>query len=411
MNEDAAPRPRRTALRSLTAIDPYDTYRSAGEQSLVNWDDSLGGWTVLGFDECSAVLKDDSTFVMAWTTLEGGDAALGKYGIFNLTGEAHAQAHKELLDFFNPRKNLALRPAVRRVVQDSFQRIAGSDHVDFTHDIAQRVSGLMALAFLGVPQDESVLGLVHEANTKLQNYMQGFGDDPVALEELQTAQAQLQAMWTPTFEARRAQPRSDLVSKLLAMQSSLPDWQEEELASQCLFYFGASFGNTANTIANAAYVLATDEGLQQELREYPEQIPVFVDEVLRVWASVQFRIRIATRDTEIAGQPIRAGDRVILVVGAANRDERQFPDADRVDVKRTGSRRHLTFGVGSRYCVGATLARVEVEEILSALLGGDARISLAQPDGPAHFGGLNYRVWEPFLLRVSSGSAAKVPAT
>ena len=89
MNEDAAPRPRRTALRSLTAIDPYDTYRSAGEQSLVNWDDSLGGWTVLGFDECSAVLKDDSTFVMAWTTLEGGDAALGKYGIFNLTGEAH----------------------------------------------------------------------------------------------------------------------------------------------------------------------------------------------------------------------------------------------------------------------------------------------------------------------------------
>ena len=75
---------------------------------------SLGGWTVLGFDECSAVLKDDSTFVMAWSTLEGGDAALGKYGIFNLTGEAHAQAHKELLDFFNPRKNLALRPAVRR---------------------------------------------------------------------------------------------------------------------------------------------------------------------------------------------------------------------------------------------------------------------------------------------------------
>jgi len=408
MNGEAAPCPHGITLRSLAAVEPYETYRAAREKGVVHWDSSLGGWVVLGFDECSAVLKDDATFVMAWRLLEGGDVALGKYGIFNLAGAAHTQAHRELLDFFNPRKNTGLRPAVRRLVRDSFERVAGVDSIDFIHDIAQRVPGLMGLAFLGVPQDESVLDRVHEANTKLQVYMQGFGDDPAALDALRGAQAELQALWGPTFEARRRAPQRDLISKLLAMQSTLPDWEESELVRQCLFFFGASFGNTANAIANAAYVLATDEEIQQGLRAHPEHIPVFVEEVLRVWASVQFRIRIATRDTQIAGQPIRAGERVIIVVGAANRDEHQFRHADQIDVERSASRRHLTFGVGTRYCVGATLARVEAEEVVSALISRERRVSLAHPGEQPHFGGLNYRVWEPLRLRVSrvSESAA-----
>ena len=248
--------PHQTNLRSLADLDPYPAYRSAAEKAPVHWDHSMGGWVVFGFDACSAVLKDEPDFVMPWTALEGGQEALGRYGIFNLTGEAQARAHKELLDFFNPRKSPHLQATVERLVEDSFARVKELGQVDFINAVARRVPGLMALAFLGVPQDEDLLETVHDANTKLQNYMQSFGDDPQALAELQAAQDRLAELWGPSIEARRQRREPDLISRLLDQQESLADWAPRELISQCLFYFGASFGNTANAIANAAYMLA-----------------------------------------------------------------------------------------------------------------------------------------------------------
>jgi pimeloyl-[acyl-carrier protein] synthase len=391
--------PHPAELRSLADIDPYAGYLAASEHGVIHWDESVRGWVVMDFEGCSAILKDDDTFVMAWSLLDGGDLALGRYGIFNLRGDAHTRMHKELLDFFNPRRNKGLQPAVRHLVRESFERLADSDSIDITRDLAQRVPGLMGLAFLGVPQDDAVLPIVHEANTRLQEYMQGFGDDPAKLEALREAHHRLAVMWSPVFEARRKSPQNDLISKLLAMQAALPDWDEEELARQALFFFGASFGNTANMIANAVYVLATSQRLQGELCEHPDRIPNFIDEVLRVWASVQFRIRITTRDTHIGGQLIRKGERVIALVAAANRDEGRFPEADEIDVERVNTRRHLTFGVGARYCVGATLARLEAEEVVRALLSGEYDVSLAPPTEPPIFAGLNYRVWEPLHLQ------------
>lgn len=408
MSDSSGHCPRPPELRSLADVDPYAGYRAASQQGVIHWDESVRGWVVLDFEGCNAIIKDDDTFVMAWSLLDGGDLALGRYGIFNLRGDAHTRMHKELLDFFNPRKNKGLRPAVRHLVRESFERLANSDSIDVVHDLAQRVPGLMGLAFLGVPQDDAVLPIVHEANIRLQEYMQGFGDDPAKLEALREAHHRLAVMWSPVFEARRRSPQNDLISKLLAMQAALPDWEEEELARQALFFFGASFGNTANMIVNAVYVLATSQRLQDELREHPDRIPNFIDEVLRVWASVQFRIRIATRDTRIGGQLIRQGERVIALVAAANRDEGRFPEPDEIDVTRANTRRHLTFGVGARYCVGATLARLEAEEVVRALLSGEYDVSLAPPAEPPTFTGLNYRVWEP--LHLQTGTRAK-PAT
>lgn len=399
--------PHQTNLRSLADLDPYPAYRSAAEKAPVHWDHSMGGWVVFGFDACSAVLKDEPDFVMPWTALEGGQEALGRYGIFNLTGEAQARAHKELLDFFNPRKSPHLQATVERLVEDSFARVKELGQVDFINAVARRVPGLMALAFLGVPQDEDLLETVHDANTKLQNYMQSFGDDPQALAELQAAQDRLAELWGPSIEARRQRREPDLISRLLDQQESLADWAPRELISQCLFYFGASFGNTANAIANAAYMLAVDDRWLPELRRRPETVPVFVDEVLRVWGAVQFRIRIATRDTKIAGQSIGKGDRVIAVVGGANRDDRQFRNADDIDLDRAGTRRHLTFGVGARYCTGATLARLEAEQVVRALVSsaGELRLSTSDEAG-SRFAGLNYRVWEPLTVRYTSSQAA-----
>lgn len=398
--------PHAPELRSLADIDPYAGYLAASQRGVIHWDESVRGWVVMDFEGCNAILKDDDTFVMAWSLLDGGDIALGRYGIFNLGGNAHTRMHKELLDFFNPRRNKELEPAVHRLVRESFERLAGSGSIDIVRDLAQRVPGLMGLAFLGVPQDDAVLPIVHEANIRLQEYMQGFGDDPAKLEALREAQHRLAVMWSPVFEARRKSPQNDLISKLLVLQAALPDWEEEELARQALFFFGASFGNTANMIANAVYTLSTSQRLQSELCEHPDRIPDFIDEVLRVWAAVQFRIRITTRDTHIGGQLIQKGERVIALVAAANRDEGQFPEPDQIDVTRVNTRRHLTFGVGARYCVGATLARLEAGEVVRALLSGKYDFRLAPPAEPPIFAGLNYRVWEPLHLQANQSESS-----
>jgi cytochrome P450 len=111
---------------------------------------------------------------------------------------------------------------------------------------------------------------------------------------------------------------------------------------------------------------------------------------------VQFRIRVSTVDTELGGQHIAPGDRLILAVGAANRDGTVFPAPADLDLDRPNTRRHLTFGLGPRYCVGATLARLETEELVRALV--ERYDTLTVTSGPPRFTGFNYRVFEPLIV-------------
>lgn len=105
--------PHQTSLRSFVDLDPYDAYDAAARITAVAWDESFGGWVVLRYAECAHLLKEADTFPMPWNLLDGGHLALGKYGIFNLTGTPHGIMHKYLLDYFNPRKNKELQPLVR----------------------------------------------------------------------------------------------------------------------------------------------------------------------------------------------------------------------------------------------------------------------------------------------------------
>jgi cytochrome P450 len=388
--------PHQTSLRSFADLDPYDAYDAAARATAVSWDESFGGWVVLRYAECAHVLKEADTFPMPWNLLDGGQLALGKYGIFNLTGPPHGIMHKYLLDYFNPRKNKELPPLVRQLVAESLDRVASQPSFDFVIDVAERVPGMMAFGFLGIPPDEEALRPIHEANHALQLYMQSYGDSAEAVEQLRAAHRMLEPYFGPTIEARKTVRANDLISLLWNLSDGHRDWGHDEMIAQCLFYFGASFGNTASALANAAYYLLSDAGIYRQLTERPERIATFADEVLRAWAAVQFRIRVSTVDTELGGQPIAQGDRLILAVGAANRDGTVFPAPADLDLDRPNTRRHLTFGLGPRYCVGATLARLETEELVRALV--ERYDTLTVTSGPPRFTGFNYRVFEPLII-------------
>ena len=392
-------------LRDLEDADPYPFLAAAREEMAAYWDESMNGLVLLRFADCHEVLSSDDRFPMPWNRIPGGKEALGEFGVFNLFGAEHERMHDLLLEYFNPRRNTTLRPAAERLVDLAFERAQAKPVWEFGADIADLVPGLMAMTFLGLPEDESILVAIHHANHALQVFMQSYGDDEPARVRLREQKEALRPIFQPTIDARRAEPANDLLSILVAESERSGGWDEDEMLSQCLFLFGASYGNTANALTNMVHWIVERPELRERLMANDfKAVPAYVEEIMRVWPSVQMRIRIATEDCEVGGIAIAAGTRVLPMVASANRDPAQYPEPEEIDVRRSGLRRHLAFGVGPRYCVGASLARLEAQVVIERLLLRFDELRPVVGDEPPIFRGLNYRTFRPLVFAGRTGS-------
>jgi hypothetical protein len=180
--------------------------------------------------------------------------------------------------------------------------------------------------------------------------------------------AELDAWFRGHVRRLRRSPGDDLLSALVAMADvDGSGLTEQELLSTALLVFGAGFETTVNLIGNGAAQLFAHPDQRRLLAEDPSLWPNAVDEVLRVDSPVQRTGRRARRDTTVHGVPVREGDLVLLVLAAANRDPRVFPDPHVFDVTRANARDHVAFSSGIHYCLGAALARMEGEVALQAL--------------------------------------------
>jgi cytochrome P450 len=155
---------------------------------------------------------------------------------------------------------------------------------------------------------------------------------------------------------------------------------DEEVVSNLVLLAVAGHETTTNTLGMGRLALMRRPGELARLRADPALVPSAVEEILRFEAASHRNIRVATEDLELGGRRIRAGELVVLLLGAANRDPAEFPDPNRFDVARSPNR-HLTFGHGPHFCLGAQLARVELQEALCALLRlDDLALVDAQPE-------------------------------
>jgi cytochrome P450 len=168
-------------------------------------------------------------------------------------------------------------------------------------------------------------------------------------------------------EERRRQPRNDLVSALVAAQIDGEHLSVPELLGFCVLLLVAGNETTTNLIGNA--ILCLDEAPQalDEVRQHPDRLPDAIEEVLRFRSPVQSMFRVVARPATLGGQSMQPGQPVLAWIGSANRDEQFFNDADRFDVHRSPNR-HLAFGQGIHYCLGAPLARLESRIALAAIL-------------------------------------------
>ncbi len=361
-------------------IDPYPLYERMRREAPVYQSPVVGIWFLFRHRDIEAVLKDPRFSVRR---SEHATPALNP--LLALSPEFQTFANRTLLMVdppdhtrlrglvsrtFTPRRVQALRPRIEAIVAELLDAAAARPDPDFIRDLASPLPILVISELLGVPTaDREQIRLWTNDLVALLDPFSG-----ASLAVADRSYHQLAAYLRELFAARRRAPREDLISALVSAEASGDRLDEVELAATVALILGAGHETTTNLLGNAALALLAHPGERKRLIDQHELMPAAVEEFLRYEAPVQATDRVATEDVEIGGRRIRRGQFCVLLLGAANRDPEVFPDPDRLDVGRAENR-HVSFGAGIHFCLGAGLARLEAQIALRALLERFPRFS------------------------------------
>jgi cytochrome P450 len=304
--------------------------------------------------------------------------------LFNANGADHARLRRLFGQAVGPRRMDALEPAIVRVTERLLDRLAelgaGGEPVDFMASFALPAPSDVIAEMIGVPESDRAWfpERVRTFDAVLEIGQRSFRQVKAA----DAAAVELTAYFADLVASRREHPRDDFISAVAAIAAAEPDrLSETELLANLIVLFNAGFRTTANMLGNGLAALAAHPDAMAALRADPSLVPSCLEEILRYDPPVHFAIRFAAEDTEVAGVPIRAGQSVVVLIGAANRDPRRFPDPDTFDPARADNN-HLSFSAGPHYCLGAALARLEGKIILPRLLERFPDLTLAAEPGP-----------------------------
>jgi cytochrome P450 len=265
---------------------------------------------------------------------------------------------------FTPRVVERLRPRIETVVDDLLDAVAARGGMDAIADFAFPMPVTVIAELLGVPAADRVA--LHNWSAATVGSL-----DPIAsaetAERAGVARTELSAYLREVIAQRRAEPEDDLISALVAVHEQGDTLTEQELVTMCRLILLAGHETTVNLIGNGLLALLRHPEQMRQLRERPDLAVSAVEELLRYDAPVQLTGRRATERVELGGQTIEPEQRVVVLLGAANRDPAQFPDPDRLDLERSPNR-HIAFGQGIHFCLGSPLARMEGQIAVSTLL-------------------------------------------
>ncbi|MFI9525715.1 cytochrome P450 [Micromonospora rosaria] len=327
-------------------------------------------WSLTRYADVRAVYRDPETFssrhgVLLRPVALGEDPG-GGMTLALTDPPRHKQLRAVVADWFTTRAVRSLEGTIRTCVRDVLARAYEQGRCDFVHDVAGRLSMHVIGTIMGVPERD------HENLFRWTNEAFEAG---VSL----AAHHELMRYFIDLMERRIAEPTDDLVSMMAGGTLGDDLLTEEEILLNCENIIGAT-ENGRLAVAGGMAAFLTHPDQWERLRTDRDLLPGAIEEILRWTSSATHSMRTATRDCEVAGQRIAAGDRVVLWVPSANRDERVFADPYRFDVGRSPNR-HLALGIGEHVCIGGTLARTQLRILLTELLDTAGRI---EPAGPVH---------------------------
>jgi cytochrome P450 len=393
--------------------DPYPLYIRLRESTPV-LRSSLGPIVLTRYADALAVLRDprmgrgllgprartESRDAM-WST--AADPALRRQ-FFERAGNNmlfadppdHGRLRRLVSRAFTPRRIDALRPAVAEMVGRYCDQMLEAGTVDVMAVLAFPLPNWVIGELVGVPPAD---------RTGFQDLVRlgAAAIEPIIDEETTRraigAQAELGQYFTELLAQRRRQPEDDLMTGLAEARERDDALTDEEIVSTAILLFAAGFETTTNLIGNGLWALLHHPGEMDRLRRDPDLAPGAVEELLRWDSPVQVNFRTALEDTELDGEPIPAGQQMLVLQGAANRDPARFPDPERLDLGRPDNV-PLSFGWGAHHCIGAALARMEGEEVFRALVTRFGRIEAVGP-APAWRSGMTLHGLESLEVEVS----------
>jgi cytochrome P450 len=388
--------------------DPYPYYRTLRSEAPVMWDEVLQAWVVTRAEDIGTILHDADDFSSNRVGIGRQRFPDPEFGrLFDLIellmlqsdGPSHDRMRRLTAQAFKRHAIEAYAPAIRRQVETLFKAHAGSGSMEFVHEFASPLPVLIISEILGIPADDQtqIKEWCDAFSIVALNFYSRITDD-----QLRAGRDAVEA-FTDYLKIHLAESRgrggTDLISVLVDAEEHGDQLTFDELVANVILLLNAGNETTTVLLTNAAYVLCTRPDLQTGLRKDPDGIPQFIEETLRYYPPVQFIGRQVARDIVLGGETLRAGDLVMIFLGAAGRDAASVdsPEEFRLDRARSP---HLSFGTGPHVCLGLQLARLEARVAIETLLSRYASVRLGG-DGLDFGPNLNLRSYARLPLEYS----------
>ena len=380
--------------------NPYPFYARQNQSHPGFFWEEYGHWCFADFKTVSALLRDkrfgrDILHVASREEIglpepkpHTADFDLTeKYSLLNLEAKAHTRLRTLVNRAFVSRQVEQLRPRIRQLAHEMIDAFEGKDSVDLIKAFAAPIPAIIIAEMIGLPA-EMAPQLLNWSNRMVTMYMYNVTRE-TELDANQAA-ADFMAYLREVIAERRKAPREDLLTHMLTSDRDGDVLSDDEVMSTTILLLNAGHEATVHTTGNGVKSIL-ESGLDpQSLFATPEQAAASVEECLRFDAPLHLFTRYTLEDTELAGIPLRKGDVVGLMLGAANRDPNRFSNADTFDPFRTDGA-NVSFGAGIHFCIGAPLARIELQEAMSVLFERLPKLRIVEPPrygNVYHFHGL-----------------------
>jgi len=352
--------------------DPYPFYHRLRSVEPVH-QTSMGFWVLTRYDDVVMVLRDPrfgrDGFEHLLAAVYGDDRESGRLSRSMLFRDPpdHTRLRALVSKAFTPRVIESMRAHIRDIVDRLLDRVQDAHGMDVIADLAYPLPVTVICEMLGVPAGDQ--GAIRQWSSDVARSLDAIGmpSDAEIVTRGRAARRELADYFRRLLPERRRHPQDDLLSLLIAAEEAGDKLSEGELLATCILLVIAGHETTVNLIGNGTLALLRHPDQLGRLREDPALIHSAVEELLRYDSPVQRTARITNTDVEVDGRAIAKGSMVVAAIGAANRDPAHFPEPDRLDIARRDNR-HVAFGFGIHFCLGAPLARVEGQIALGTLL-------------------------------------------
>ncbi len=351
------------------------------ENDPVFWSEKTDSFIITKFEDVVHVSKHNDIFCSGEGVLPGRIST--KIGMIDEDEPRHGEMRGLINRGFTPRMVKKWEEVFKAITDEALDAVADKGECDFVEDIAVPLPLILIAEMIGIRKEDRER--FHQWSDAMIG-AQGNLDKPEVVAASGKAAVEYITYVTQVIESRRQEPKDDLISILVRARdegvlrqlepgavdaiieesSGEREMSNDELIKMCILLMVAGNETTRNGLSGGMQLLIENPEVRQRLVDDPSLIPAAVEEMLRLTTPVLSFQRTVTRDTELRGVPIKAGQRVLMIYGSANRDADQFPNPEAFDIDRGAQ--HVAFGIGNHFCLGANLARMELRVAFEELL-------------------------------------------